>query len=86
MEQNGLELPLYSAPIADASRDAVQHIPATEGRKSWWEKCKTKLDLTRLSLGHFTRFSWTGAINHGARTSISGAKLQSILKRSEALA
>ena len=86
MEQNGLELPLYSAPIADASRDAVQHIPATERRKSWWQNCKTKLDLTRLSLGHFTRPSWTGAINDEARSSVSGSKLQSILKQSEALA
>lgn len=86
MEQNGLELPLYDAPIADASRDAIQHAPATDRPISWWEKCKTRLDLTWPSLGCFTCPWWTGAMNDETRGRVGRSRIQGVLRYSKAFA
>ena len=86
MEQNGLELPLYNAPTADANRGAMQHGPATDRRSSWWQKCKPRLDLTWSSFGHFTRPWWTGAMNDETRARVGRSKMQGVLKQPKALA
>ena len=86
MEQNGLELPLYNAPMADADRDAVQHAPATDRRKSCWQKRKARLDLTWPNSVHFTRPWRTGAMNDEIPGRLGRSRMQGALRCSKSFA
>ena len=86
MEQDGLELPLHNAPMADADRNAMQHAPATDLHKSCWQKRKARLDITWPKSVNFTCRWWTGAMNDETRGRVGRSRMQGALTCSKSFA